>query len=246
MAVNSEQSAPYVAPGVFLPLLERNRDRGLPNPLTAESLQRLGVSDSLVPRTLQAFKILDLIGEDGRHTDLLEQFRRAPEADYRPMMAEWLKAAYAHALDVIDPATADDVAIRDAFRHYNPISMQPRMITLFTALFEAAGVRQSMPKAIAPRNPGPVRSASPRLVITRAMAERITGRATGERPAPPALAPSAPGLHPALAGLLASLPSSGQGWTQDARDRWYTAFGVVLDFAVPVRAAEPPEPEEAV
>ena len=40
-------------------------------------------------------------------------------------------------------------------------------------------------------------------------------------------------LHPALAGLLAGLPATGQGWTQADRDRFMTAFGVVLDFAHP-------------
>ena len=229
MAVTSEQPAPYVAPGVFIPLIERNRDKGLPNPLTAEQLQRLGVSDSLVPRTLQAFKTLDLIGEDGRHTEILEGFRRLPEAEYKPAMAKWLETAYDHALDIIDPATADETSLRDAFRNYNPISMQPRMISLFTALFEASGVRSSdrskaIPKKAAPSGaglrssrPSPVRATTPR---------NPSAEHQPDNPAPA-------GLHPALAGLIASLPSSAQGWTQDARDRWYTAFGVVLDLALP-------------
>jgi hypothetical protein len=236
MAVTSEQSAPYVAPGVFIPLLDRNREKGLPNPLTGEALQRLGVSDSLVLRTLQTFKILDLIGEDGRHTDLLEGFRRAPEADYQPMMAEWLKGAYEHDLDVIDPATADDIAIRDAFRHYSPISMQPRMITLFTALFEAAGVRATdRPKGI-PKKP----ANAPAARTSRPPPSRQVMRAYDGVPARPQ-APAVGGLHPALAGLLASLPSAATGWTQEARDRWYVAFGVVLDLALPpgVVAANP-------
>lgn len=227
MAVTAEQPAPYVAPGVFVPLIERNREKGLPNPLTAEVLGRLGVSESLVPRTLQAFKTLDLIGEDGRHTEILESFRRLPEAEYQPAMAQWLEAAYDHALDVIDPATADETALRDAFRNYNPISMQPRMISLFTALFALAGVRspdrvKSTPKSAGSSGggPRPTRAPTPRLITTRAQ----------ER-APQIAAPA--GLHPALAGLIASLPPPSKGWTQEARDRWYSAFGVVLDFAIP-------------
>jgi hypothetical protein len=228
MPVTSEQSAPYVAPGVFIPLLERNRQKGLPNPLTTEALQKLGVSDSLIPRTLQAFRTLDLIGEDGRHTALLENFRRAPEADYQPMMAEWLKGAYAHALDYIDPATADDTSIRDAFRHYNPISMQPRMIGLFTSLFEAAGVRPATLKA----TPKKSQSASPGIRPIRSVQQRsVTERVATTRAANPAN--EVPGLHPALAGLLASLPDAARGWTQADRDRFVTAFGVVLDFAHP-------------
>lgn len=225
MAVTSEQSAPYVAPGVFLPLIERNREKGLPNPLTAEALQRLGVSDSLVPRTIQAFKVLDLIGEDGRHTEILDSFRRLPEAEYRPAMAQWLETAYHHALDVIDPATADEIALRDAFRNYNPISMQPRMISLFTALFEAAGVRQSTPKSPTPKK------LLPGLAIARSAPRSSTPRQVSERA--PSTTQAASGLHPAIAGLLAGLPSPEAGWTKDDRDRFMTAFGVVLDYAYP-------------
>jgi hypothetical protein len=240
MAVTSEQSAPYPAPGVFIPLLERNRERGLPNPLTSEHLQRLGVSDSLVPRTLQAFKTLDLIEEDGRHCAILERLRRAPEAEYKPLMAEWLKAAYAHALDVIDPATADEVAIRDAFRHYNPISMQQRMVSLFIALFETAGVRVEASKP-APKKTQPAaapRQASKPISIRRGPAAQSSMMRT---PTPPV----ATGLHPALAGLLAGLPTPGQSWTQADRDRFVAAFGVVLDFAHPPGLIAPVQSESA-
>ncbi len=243
MAVTSEQSAPYPAPGVFIPLLERNRERGLPNPLTSEHLQRLGVSDSLVPRTLQAFKTLDLIEEDGRHSPILERLRRATEAEYRPLMAEWLKGAYAHALDVVDPANSDDGDIRDAFRHYNPISMQQRMVSLFIALFEEAGVRAPALKAAAPKK------VTPSLVLTARPSRPVRAfrviqpRGMPERGAVPP-APPAPGLHPALAGLLASLPNPQHGWTQETRDRWYTAFGVVLDLAIPPGIVAPPPQAE--
>ena len=36
-----------------------------------------------------------------------------------------------------------------------------------------------------------------------------------------------------LAGLLASLPPEGQGWTQDQRKKFIDTFGVVLDYCFP-------------
>ena len=235
MPVTSEQSAPYTSQAVMLSLLQRNREKGLPDPLNAEQLQRLGVPDSLVPRTLQALKTLDLIREDGQQTDILERLRRAPEADYQPLMAEWLKGAYAHALDVIDPATADEVSIRDAFRHYNPISLQPRMITLFTALFEAAAVRPAAAKS-------PVKkvasvAAKPRVAVG------VTRSPRAQFSPIPSPAVVAPGLHPALAGVLSSLPVA---WTKADRDRFVNALGAVIDFVVPIVAdAPPPAPDNA-
>lgn len=237
MAVTAEQSAPYASSGVMLGLLERNREKGLPNPMTNEQLQRLGVSDSLLPRTMQALRTLDLIGEDGRHTGILENLRRAPEAEYQAQMAAWLMAAYEHALDVVDPATSDEVTIRDAFRHYSPISMQPRMVTLFISLFEAAGVRPLAGLKATPKKASPA-NATPRLV--RAVGRSIAAKSHADRVPPPVA-----GLHPALAGLLASLPSGAQGWTQADRDRFMTAFGFVLDFAHPPGVVAQSQPDTA-
>lgn len=246
MAVTAEQSAPYAPSSVILGLLERNREKGLPNPITSEALQRLSVSDSLVPRTLQALKILDLIGDDGKHTGTFESLRRAPEAEYLTLMAEWLKAAYEHALDVIDPATADEVSIRDAFRLYNPISMQPRMITLFTSLFEAAGVR-SGDRA----KPAPAKKATPSGSAPRAAKPAPRPAPRRQQELAPAGGGALPtGMDPALAGMLARIPKPGEGWTQLERDSFYTTFGVVLDFCFPIRAAssqqaaEPDDGEE--
>jgi hypothetical protein len=235
MAVTAEQSAPYAPQTVILGLLDRNREKGLPNPVTTEVLQRLGVSDSLVPRTLQALKILDLVDKDGKHTEVLDALRLAPEADYKARMAEWLMAAYEHALDVIDPATANEVSIRDAFRHYNPISMQPRMITLFTSLFEAAGVRA----------PAPAGAAKPKVVKAESRSTAgVKMGVTRRSPAPHQNPPPASGALPAaIAGVLASLPDPATGWTQAERDRFVIAFEAVLDFAVPIVAAAPPAPE---
>lgn len=240
MAV-TEQSAPYAPSSVMLMLLDRNREKGLPNPITTDVLQRLGVSDSLVQRTLQALKALDLIGDDGKHTGTLDVLRRAPEAEYQPALAEWLKAAYEHTLDVVDPATATDVQIRDAFRRYNPVSLQPRMIRLFTSLFEAAGVRAPSESKPAPKKPtaGTVARAAPRAPrpALRSM-QPLAPRAPQGHVAPT-------GMHPALAGLISSLPPPEVGWTQEERDRFLTAFGVVLDFAYPPGLRQPPENAEA-
>jgi hypothetical protein len=223
MPVTSDNPAPYAPASSVLSIIERHRNRGLPTPVDTDVLARAGVTQSLIPRTLQALQTLDLIDENGRPTDMLEGLRLAPESEYKQRLAEWLNAAYADALQFIDPATADETEIRDAFRSYRPTGQQSRMVSLFVALFAAAGIGPER------QTPTPRRSA-------RAAASPRTNRTPRALAGPTARSrPNSIGeLPPALAGLLASLPPQGQGWTEEERGRFMATIGPVIDYCYPV------------
>lgn len=230
MPVTQDKPAPYAPTSVILNLLVRHRDRGLPTPVTPDVLARAGVTDSLNARTLQALQVLDLIDEEGRPTPVLEGLRLAPEAEYKARMGEWLTSAYADALKFIDPATATETQIHDAFRSYRPPGMRDRMVTLFLGLFEAAGIaperkRKSSPKPIngsAARTVKPTSATPPpkQPGQTSQQLHRQDHRITG--------------LPPPIAGLLASLPQDGGTWTKHDRDKFVHTFEAVLDFCYPV------------
>jgi hypothetical protein len=208
----------------------------------ADVLLRAGVSDSLVPRTLQALRTLDLLTADGRPSEVFEGIRLAPSAEYQTRLAEWLNAAYADALAFIDPATDDEVAIRDAFRKYIPTGQQGRMVTLFMGLFTAAGVMPERERKPPPR----AANATPRGLRPSPKSKggvRINfGGGGGAGGGTGAIQAPIVGLPPALSGLLQSLPPNGRGWTQEQRDKFYDTFGAVLDFCIPIGE---PEPEPA-
>jgi hypothetical protein len=235
MAVTQDRPSPYAPASAILAIIEKYRNRGLPSPIDAGVLERAGISSSLVPRTLQALQALDLINDEGRPTQVLEGIRTAPEAEYKNRLAAWLTDAYADALAFVDPATATETDIRDAFRKYTPHGQQDRMVSLFTGLFTAAGV---MPERD--------RKSPLRAKATPAKQRLIYSTPPKARNVKPSLIGNSytatPGLPPALAGLLQSLPANGQSWTQDARDKFYVTFGAVLDFCVPI--GEPaPDPD---
>lgn len=140
MPVTPDRAGPYAPAKVVIDLIERYRSKGLPVPINGEVLARAGVPESVMARSLQALLTLDLIDAEGRPTPALEGMRIAPEAEYRSRMAEWLTAAYADALQFVDPASATEIEIRDAFRQYKPIGQQPRMVILFMGLFRHAGL----------------------------------------------------------------------------------------------------------
>lgn len=235
MAVTPDRPGPYAPGSAVLSLIHKHRTRGLPSPIDASVLERAGVSPSLIPRTLQAIQTLDLIGEDGRPTEVLEGIRLAPEAEYQKRLADWLTDAYADALAFVDPATATETDIRDAFRKYVPTGQQDRMVSLFIALFTAAGVMPERQRQPAPRKPnagGGMRLV--KSVLAKPPKPRQQHGGGGEGAHTPVT-----GLPPALAGLLQSLPATGQGWSQETRDKFYTTFGAVLDFCIPIGEPQP-------
>src|SRR5271155_5309132 len=158
MAVTTDRPAPYAPTSTILDVITRYRDRGLPTPVTKDVLARAGVAETLIPRVLQSLQTLDLIDEAGHPPPFFEGIRRAPAGEYQQRLAEWLNAAYADALNFVDPATADEVAVRDAFRNYNPVGQQGRMVSLFIGLYAAAGVGTERPA----QQPRQSRSPQPR------------------------------------------------------------------------------------
>jgi hypothetical protein len=238
MPVTTDQPAPYAPASAILELIDRHRNKGLPQVVDADVLLRAGISDSLVPRTLQALKTLDLLGEDGRPTQVFEGIRLAPTAEYEQRLAEWLNAAYADALSYIDPANDDEVAIRDAFRKYIPTGQQARMVTLFMGLFTAAGVMPARQKQ-APTKRAQGNGAAPRASKTRSAPKppvEAQNRAHHQSHAHGA------GLPPAISGLLSTLPQEGGFWTQQRRDQFLATFGAVLDYTFKI--GEPPAPSQ--
>ncbi|MFB6452559.1 DUF5343 domain-containing protein [Bradyrhizobium tunisiense] len=225
MPVTPDKPAPYAPGKTILDIIDRYRHRGLPVPVTGEVLGRAGIPDSLHARTMQALATLDLIDAEGRPTPTLEGIRLAPEAEYKKRLEDWLKGTYADVFSFVDPTTDDETRIRDAFRNYQPIGQQPRMVILFQALCEAAGLIASKPDTTrAPRPRG-----APAIPAKRAAIPKPTHFAGGGT-----IGAASGTLPPALTGLLASIPTNGNGWTQQQRDKFMTTFGTVLDFCIPV------------
>lgn len=231
MAVTSNSTGAYTAGSAVLTILRRFRDKGLQVPITADVLLRAGVSDSLVPRTLQSLQILELIDETGQPTETLQKIRSVPEADYKATLADWIRSVYAEVFAFADPQTDDAVRVRDAFRTFTPHGQQDRMVALFLTLCAEAGLVDSAKKSeVKPSARKAVTGSAGRGFGVKAKPK--AGRDSGPPPPPP----SNPGhgLPPAITGMLQSIPTSG-GWSQQSRDRFLTVFGSVLDFAIPIR-----------
>jgi hypothetical protein len=212
-------------------LISQYRNKALPIPFTKDVLTRAAVPDSLVARTLQAFRLLDLIDDGGNPTPAFEGLRRAAQADFQARLAEIVRGAYADVFQFVDPATETQERVRDVFRHYEPLGQLTRIVTLFLGLCEAAGI---VPEGT--RKPGPTAGR------VRAPQGALVGRKPVGTPyRPPSFSAKARirnddnRLIPApITGILASLPAEGETWTQERRDGFIKVFTSVLDYVYPI------------
>jgi hypothetical protein len=222
-------------------LIERHRSKGLPAPINADVLTRAGVAESLIARTLQALTVLDLIDSEGRPTPALEGMRLAPEAEYLTRMEEWLNSAYADALQFVNPATDDEGAVRDAFRKYNPVGQQSRMVTLFMGLFRRAGIAPD-------KTPtgGAAQRKKLKLVNVKATkpASKQPSSSTGSDQdgvgsgakvdQSKADAANRGGAKPEyMAALLDKFPAFDPAWPDDIKAKWFDGFQVFMKGVSP-------------
>ncbi|GJL83409.1 MAG: hypothetical protein DHS20C01_30430 [marine bacterium B5-7] len=226
MAVTSEVSAPYAPASGMLDIINRYRHRGMQSPINAEVLGRAGISDSLISRTLQALLVLDLIDEEGNPTDTFEGIRLSPEEEYKQRLQEWLRSAYADVFSYVDPMEDDDTKIRDAFRTYKPMGQQNRMVSLFIGLCEAAGLREEVKTERKKLKASKNTSNNGKTVFTRTRSKKV--------PPKNEAADHFSQMPSAIAGLMKSLPTEGQGWQKERRDQFLVTFGTVLDFCFPI------------
>jgi Family of unknown function (DUF5343) len=239
MPVTADKPAPYATAGAILDLINRYRSRGLPSPIDSEVLGRVGIAQTLIARTLQSLHTLDLIdAKTGMPTPTFEALRLAPEADFKKQLEGWLKGAYADVFSFVDPSKDGEARIRDAFRTYQPVGQQERMVLLFQGLCAAAG--------LFPDKPQQPRTTSARPLVIRPRPAATVQAVRGlKKPASYGSGVVQPSIPPALAGLLASLPTNGDGWAKETRDKFMTTFGTVLDFCIPIVKVPPATSKES-
>jgi hypothetical protein len=145
MALDERGFAPYATSDAIVTAVEAYRNNGAV--LNPSSLIRLGVKESVVPRTLQALRALDLLNEDGSPTDDLMAFKQASHDTYKQTFADILRRAYAHVFAIVgaDPSAKTSQQLEDAFRTYTPDSLRPRMVNLFLGLCAYAGIIAEKP-----------------------------------------------------------------------------------------------------
>src|SRR5713226_4739128 len=214
--LRAEEYMPYAPAKPVLDILRRDREQGLPDVLTRQQLHRLSVAEGNSDRVQKALQFLDLIDQAGKRTPLFDRLRKASTTEYESVLAEIVRAGYAPILAIVDPKVDNDVAVNDAFRHYEPAGQRKQMVVLFRALCEEAGLATAVPSA---RKPSIRKEAALPVQVRktpRRSARAVEHGGEGED--------DSPGVdYRLLSVLIQQLPKDGK-WTQGRRDRWLQAF----------------------
>ena len=156
--------APYAPPATVLGIIRHYRSRDVPERVTPTNLMQIGVTESLMSRTVAALRFLNLIREDMTTTDQFRALRYANDEDYQSVLNGILNESYKEVLDHLDVTTATEREINNAFIPYSPGGQRGRMITMFLALAREAGWEVAVSsKAPAARQKSDRRTPKPRI-----------------------------------------------------------------------------------
>lgn len=137
--IEPDGPAPYAPPATVMSVIQRHRQVAVPH-FDVPTLTRIGVSESLAPRTLQSLKLLQLVTDEGAPTEEFERLRKSPSAEFEQELLAIIQNAYGAVFSIVDPTSAGVEQVEDAFRHFTPAGQRGRMVTLFLGLLREAGV----------------------------------------------------------------------------------------------------------
>lgn len=221
----------YAPADHVLTVIHRARERGVPDPITPTEMGRLGIPAGMIGRTIHALRYLGLVDDEGRHTELVQRLRRATTEEYPDVLAGVIQAAYADVFGIVDPAEDTDVAISDAFRHYEPAAQRDRMVRLFMRLCQEAGITRG---ATAEATPRPRRQTvgTPRRQRQVQPPRRAEHRDAVVEEEP--IREAEPQTdYRLISALIQQLPREGR-WTKHRRDLWILAVSAAIDLLIEV------------
>ncbi len=236
---------PYAPSANVLTIIHQMRERGLKEPVTMQLITTAGVAEGNASRTIQALRFLNLVDEEGYHTPTFRLLENAPSNEYPEVLGRILTDAYKNVFMVLDPATASDEKLENAFRYYQPKAQRQRMISLFKGLCREAGlITGSSETTKRSRNV----SSNKTTIPLNSRKQSVTERTTPQIPENGPPVPSQMNRHyqhgisqeyTLLLNLLQQLPTGEEKqWTKTRRDKWLQAVTANIDLLIEVKEEE--------
>ena len=232
MEAQTKPPPPYFAFKTLTNMIVKMEEHGPPNRVDRTFLT--GMSGAGQTQFIAGLKSLGLIDEDGAVQPALVEMVQKP--DERPaLIGKLLRDRYPKAV-ALGEGNATTGQLIDVFKEYGVQGDTARKAIAF--YLKAAEFAGDIP--VSPN------FKTPSVRTSGGGAKRRPRKANTENnPPPPSVNAGVPGgLHPALAGLLATIPKQGNTWTKDEHDRFKAAFDPVLAIAAPISDSDPLDPED--
>jgi hypothetical protein len=233
MPPNRDLPPPYFAFKTLTNTITKMEEVGPPNRIDRYFLS--GMSGAGQTQFIAGLKSLGLIDEEGAVQPQFVEIVTKP--DERPaLIGQVLHERYPEAVE-LGKTNATTGELLEVFQQYGVQGDTARKaIAFYLKAAEYVGDIPLSPNFKTPstRSSGGGTKRRPKKTQTQ---EDKPASSTGNDGVPS-------GLHPALAGLLATIPKQGHTWTKDEHDRFKAAFDPVLAIAAPISAAETSNPND--
>jgi hypothetical protein len=212
-------------------VLKRLQSRNMPERIDSEYLRDCGVPEGTLARTLFGLRFVGLITEAGAPTQELRAIGSATVEEYHSILSQLVRTAYADVFNVVDPTEDSQERIANVFRKYSPASQRTRMVVFFLGICREAGI----PTLDTPRQRAMgTGTVKPKAFI--APKPTMTGRGRIGGATETAFVPAGlSDIHPALIGVMRSLPAPGTPMTRESREQWLAMAGATLGFIYPAK-----------
>ncbi len=221
--------APYAPPKNILDIINRKRERGLPETITTTVIEQVGIPSSSASRTLRALHFLGLIDEELKQTPIFEEIGNASSSQYPELMKKLVKEAYKDIFTLIDPAIDSMEKIQDAFRRYEPKAQRSRMIALFMKLCSEAKLTNNKATRKSNKSINVTKRFKPLPTFPSNNSENNLAKSDVDQKKNP-LSVAEKNLFLAL---IDQLPTNRQ-WSKTKRERWIQAVIATVDLLVEV------------
>jgi hypothetical protein len=233
----AEQQAnfrPYPPPSNLSTVLARVRSRNLPDRIDAEYLRDANIPEGTLNRTLSAARFLGLIEQGGAPTQALRSIQTSTDEEYRSILANLIREAYADVFGPINVAEDGQERILNFFRRYMPASQRVRMVTFFLGMCREAGIPTlDVPRQRAMSGPRPSKPLVARTVPGAAVKKAVYVTRGAQATY------AGGGAGTALTALIDSLPAPGSPLSDARRQQWLKMAEATLGFVYPETEASP-------
>lgn len=243
MDTDLEKFCPYAPYSSVITVIRHMRARNIKEPVTSQLITTIGVSEGNAARTISALRFLKLLDEEGYITPSFRSIENATDEHYPEILSETLHEAYDHVFMALDPVTASDQQLKNAFLYYQPKTQRPRMIMLFKGLAREAGI---------------ISGGAPEMVhrphVVHSKSSKSSAASNGAKKPNPEpkdsgfqselyQASTQPASHSVstipimptqeyviMHGVLNKLPFATKVWTQAERDKWLKAVAANVEM----------------